>query len=229
MINPDKISLRDFCPPVAWKLLGYLPRPASSPAPLGDEQPSEYYNQFGRDSHLGLHYTRSQYYPTWLLIVDRLQAWGCSSVLDIGCGPGQFARLLHDNRISSYVGVDFNQLRIQHAERICPSYSFICRDISEDGLIEAQNYDAVVLTEFLEHVTGDLEVIQRIQPGASILATVPNHGGKAHVRKFESTEDVIVRYGTFIDNVKVRTVPLNESGSSSLQFFEGTRNSTRLT
>ena len=190
--------------------------------PLGEEKPAEYYNQFGANDHFKSHYTASKYYPTWLMITDHMLKSGSQKILDIGCGPGQFAKILIDNGFSDYTGIDFSEARIGHAKQICPQLSFICKDVFEIGLIESLNYDTVVMTEFLEHITEDTQVFRRLKPGTKIFGTVPNFGGSSHVRKFETPADLHERYGGLVDHLEVKTIPLNEHGSA-LQLFEGTR------
>ena len=45
----------------------------------------------------------------WTVLADRIRRSGAKSVLDIGCGPGQFAACLFDMAgIETYTGLDFS-------------------------------------------------------------------------------------------------------------------------
>lgn len=226
MSNSLKSTLRSLTPPLIWKSLAKNSKKQVKriEQPIGEEKPAEYYEQFGTNNHLLDHYTQSRYYPTWLLILDRLAGKEKGKILDIGCGPGQFSKMLVDNNFEEYLGIDFSKLRISQAKKTCPEYTFLCKDIYEKGVLENIEYETVIMTEFLEHVTEDVLVIKMLKEGARIFGTVPNYGGRAHVRKYESPEVVIKRYGKYFDQLKVRKILLRENGHS-LQFFEGVRNS----
>lgn len=227
MPSSTKSIIHALTPPIVWKLARKLakkqPPARNSAAVAGEQQPAEYYNQFGVNDHLKKHYTQSKYYPTWLLITDHLLGTGCRRILDIGCGPAQFAKLLFDNGFTDYTGIDFSEARVSHAREVCPGFTFMCRDVFEEGLVENLNYDAVVMTEFLEHINEDIAIIRRLKPGSRIFGTVPNYGDKAHVRKYESVDDLHSRYGGLTQDLRVMTVPITDSGRC-LQLFEGIRN-----
>lgn len=222
-----KVLLKEITPPVIWKYLQQFTNYKVSHAgeePLGDEKPAEYYEQFGSQDHLLLHYSNSHYYPTWLVISDYLLRDKHRAILDLGCGPGQFASLLRDNAFDTYTGIDFSNKRIMQAKNLCPNYTFICKDVFVEGLLESIDYDVVVMTEFLEHIEKDTLVLKKISPGTRIVGTVPSYGGTAHVRKFDTPESVSARYGSLIDNLYVRSVILRERGNLRLQVFDGVRN-----
>jgi len=222
-----KAIIRSVTPPVLWDLAksaSNKPKANSNTtSPLGVERPAEYYEQMGTNDHLKTHYSKSHYYPTWLVISDYLLKRGSNYILDIGCGPGQFSELLLDNGFKHYVGIDFSKLRIERAKAVCPEYTFLCKDIFEEGLIERQSYDTVVMTEFLEHINEDISVIRRITPGTKIFGTVPDYGGQAHVRKYETADSVAERYGDLISEIRVRTVIVDKRRGRHLQMFDGIR------
>lgn len=176
---------------------------------------ADYYDRtFAENDHWQLHYTESEYYSLWSVIVDRIRTGSGSSVLDLGCGPGQFARYVSDQGIAHYVGLDFSGARIARARQICPEYQFVEADVNRSDLVERLGYDTVVCTEFLEHIQGDLEVVSRIPPGVRLLATVPNFGGPGHVRHFKSREEVHDRYGHLIPGLRV-----DEHRTSTSEFW----------
>ena len=143
------------------------------------------------------------YYTQWSVIADSISQAGIVSVLDIGCGPGQFAALLRDRGLRRYLGIDFSPARIEQARKVCPELDFVEADVFETDLLRTHDYDAAVCLEFLEHVERDLEVIGSLRRGTRLYASVPDFGGPAHVRYFQSSDEVENRYGTELEALKV--------------------------
>jgi 2-polyprenyl-3-methyl-5-hydroxy-6-metoxy-1,4-benzoquinol methylase len=220
MPKPKRTSLlRDITPPVLVRLLrpsrsngprratnGMRPRQNGSHAPAADghEQDATYYDDtFHRSEHWLRDYTESHYDPVWAVVADRITRAGVTSVVDLGCGPGQVAALLHEKGVPRYLGVDFSDARIQRAREVCPEYEFLAADIFESDVLSARDYDAVVATEFLEHIDRDLDVLDAIKPGTHVFGTVPNFGGEGHVRHFETPDAVRARYGSRLADMDV--------------------------
>lgn len=181
----------------------------------GSEQAAQFYDAKVRDvEHWTAHYTRSQYFPVWTVIADRLRSLGCTSVLDIGCGSGQLAALLADRDFPSYLGVDFSAGMIAQARRACPAFEFRKADIRTDSAPEDHAYDCVIMLEFLEHIDDELSVIERIRPGAMVLATVPNFPARSHVRHFTGEDAVADRYAPLFAELDVASIRANERGST---------------
>ena len=164
----------------------------------------QYYNlYFDSNSRWRLHYSDSSYYFLWAIIADRICRDKITSVLDIGCGSGQLALLLHDKGLSNYCGIDFSMNMIDWAKHQCPDYTFIYGDVFNTELFKTKKYDVVVSTEFLEHVNQDLEVIKRIPKGTKFYGSVPNFPAKGHVRYFINTDEVTDRYKKYFNNFSV--------------------------
>lgn len=166
----------------------------------------------------------------------------CHSVLDIGCGAGDNARLLKSLRPSCCIaGVTYS-----HAEaEIARSYMDDCWvfDI-EQALPEAmagRNYDVIVLSHVLEHMRNPHEVLAKfagfLRHGGVALIAVPNilvwrqrvqflmgdfryqsHGpmDDTHLKfmTFETVEQVLLKSATEL-TVEVKTV----TGSVPLWFL----------
>ncbi len=190
--------IKDITPPVLYRWARSFSRDHDRPAREIEpcERDSEYYDRtFISHQHWLNHYTESPYYPLWTVIADRIVRRGLGSVLDIGCGPGQFASLLRDKGLSHYAGIDFSPRRIAQARNVCPEFAFTEADVFETDLSgAANNCDAVVCCEFLEHVERDREVLEKISAGTWFFGTVPNFPDPAHVRHFSNAREVSDRY-----------------------------------
>lgn len=179
----------------------------------GREMSPDYYDAaFERGHHWRAHYAETVYFPNWRLIAAHIQQAGHRRILDVGCGTGQFGCYLMDMGIAEYVGVDFSPKRIEWAIASCPQGRFVCADLFESDLLETYAYDAVVVTEVLEHITGDLECLRRIRPQAYVYGSVPSFPWISHVRYFEGATQVQQRYQEHLEDIQVETVPAREAG-----------------
>ncbi len=204
------ITLRSLVPPILWKHVRRKRKKKASTTWEYGEQAADFYDYtFGKHEHWRAPYTQSRYYPIWTVLVDRMKRVGSRQVLDIGCGPGQFACLLADRGIPAYTGLDFSEARIAWAREVCPAYSFEQADVFESDLL-ASDYDTVTCLEFLEHVERDLDVIQRLRKGAQFFGTVPDFPFTSHVRHFKQVDEVAARYGSFFRDFQVDTILIQE-------------------
>lgn len=162
------------------------------------------------------HYTQSSYYFIWTVIADRVH--GAGAIFDVGCGTGQLAHLLHDRHIESnrarfaYLGFDFSNQAITIARERLPEVSFQVDDALTTNLFGDAEYDTVIMTEVLEHIGEDIQVLSSVRPGARVLATVPNFLTTSHVRRFVSAEEVNERYGFLFDGLRVDGFRMTEEG-----------------
>ena len=223
-----KEILREMTPPFLWKASRALRKAVAATAPesaqwtYGAEQPAAFYDQrFAERSGWKEHYSQSHYYPLWTVVVDRLMAAGAQRVVDVGCGPGQFACLLRDRGVTGYLGLDFSELRLAHARELCPGLRFEQADIFQSDILKSEDYDAVVLLEFLEHVERDLEVLRMVRPGALVLGTVPNFSDVGHVRCFRTASEVQARYA-MLDGIRVDALLMKPTGQT-IFLIEGRR------
>jgi len=149
----------------------------------------DYYDNIYRDDiKYKVDYKNSPYYQIWkrtLMLIPK-----GSSVLDIGCGTGQYAKFLEDKAKVTYRGVDFSPVAIKIAKSICKS-EFIRDDAYKCRLWKS---DIVIMLEFLEHIKDDIMFLERLQSGVKFIASVPNYASKGHVRVFMSQGAVMDYY-----------------------------------
>lgn len=187
--------------------LGFSPQ-----ASQHGEQSAVYYDKaFLNNPDWENHYTASPYYFLWTVIVDRLRRRGSAGILEIGCGPGQLASAICDSNITNnYLGFDFSPVAVKFAQNACPKFKFVHENALETTLFEDAQYDAIVSTEFLEHVEEELSVLARIRKGTYVIATVPNFPYVSHVRHFDDSRSVTDRYGHLFEEFNVVEIRGNE-------------------
>lgn len=167
---------------------------------------------------------RSRYYFLWCVIADRIRASGARSVLEVGCGPGQFARMLFDlGFVDSYLGLDFSPRAVEMAREHCPAGRFEVADARTSELIPGTDAGLIVCTEVLEHIEPDLEVIARWPSGVRCLCTVPNFPYESHVRHFSSCEEVRQRYSHLFTDADVTEWPDPRPGDARYYLLDGVR------
>lgn len=200
VISNVKATGKKLLPPNVLRLVrSVLPTKTSS-----REQGPEYYDEgFLLSKSSRNHYTESNHYSLWTVLVDRLTRAKVESVLDIGCGSGQLALFLRDKGLTRYRGIDFSTNKIEWARKICPEFDFVAADVFKTDLLHSHDYDTVVSTEFLEHVEQDLDVVEKIRPGTHFYGTVPNFPAPSHVRHFTSIQEVYDRYGRYFQAFSV--------------------------
>ena len=187
-----------------------------------EKDPEWYDKAFEANNHWCKHYTESPYYFLWTVIVDRIVRENVDSILDIGCGSGQLASLLRDKGIKAYQGFDFSSKRIEQAKKVCPEFLFTVDDAFQTNLFSTYDYNAVVCTEFLEHVERDIEIITRIKSGTKFYGTVPNFPYVSHVRHFIERNQVYSRYKKYFKEFEVDIFLANAKGKT-FYLLEGTK------
>jgi len=196
-----------FVPPIVLRganaLMGSRRGPNGEAEQPGEKDAEWYDASFEVSGDWACHYTASEYYFLWSVITDRIQSTGVKSILEIGCGPGQLAHLLWNKTHCNYIGFDFSQKRVEYAQKAHPGLSFLQQDAFQTDLFTALDYDAVVCTEFLEHVEGDMVVLDKIRKGSHFYGTVPNFPFVSHVRHFADEDEVRSRYARCFRDLRV--------------------------
>jgi trans-aconitate methyltransferase len=220
MIKAMRAAVKEMTPPLLYRGMVAVTHRVTrklGPARGWGERPATWYDDIYRsDPEYGRHYTQSRYYPLWSVVADRLVRSGAKRILDLGCGPGQFALLLADKGITEYYGLDFSAAAIEAARAVCPAFQFRAADIRRQGVLESLEYDCCLALEFLEHVENDTEILRRLRRGSRFYATVPNFADTAHVRHFTGVAAVEARYGGCFSQYRVDPHRANREG---IMFF----------
>lgn len=189
------------------------------------EEGSDWYDRmYAANTAYHCEYNRSRYYFLWTVIADRIRRGGLRKILEVGCGPGQLARLLLDQGIGGYVGLDFSATAIEMARRSNPGGEFLVDDARTSRLYREADYDAILCTEVLEHIDDDLAVVSRFPLGTRCLCTVPNFMCNSHVRCFEDASAVAGRYGRYFAGFDVLALRGTGDQGEVYFLFDGIRN-----
>lgn len=92
-----------------------------------------------------------------------------SSILDLGCGVGDFCKYFVPE--SRYLGIDSNRRYIETAQRNCndSNATFLCGDISTIDLNEYGPFDLVMMSGVMHHLDSS-SVIDSLKPIAELLS-----------------------------------------------------------
>jgi len=154
------------------------------------------------------------YSTLWEKVANLVSNSGYSKVIDFGCGPGQFAEIM--NSIDSdvkYVGYDFSDVAIARAQsKKISNCEFSVRDLYKYSLDEGiEENHAYVCLEVLEHLEGDLSLLEKIPKGKTLFFSVPNYDSTGHVRVFKNQKEVTDRYGHMFELEHQKTISWNNS------------------
>jgi 2-polyprenyl-3-methyl-5-hydroxy-6-metoxy-1,4-benzoquinol methylase len=152
----------------------------------------------------------SKYFESWNKVISWIGKK--ESILDLGCGSGQFAQLAIKNRMKYALGIDFSKVAIDWAkERNRKNEDcFLCEKI--ESFKDYDNFDVIVILETLEHVNDDIEIIMSIPRGKHVILSVPSFSLQCHVRHFKTQESAIDRYSKYIDVIDMDAININPTG-----------------
>lgn len=171
----------------------------------GDATANWYDDAYTNGAPYQVHWSDSHYLPVWEAICERVPQG--AHIFEVGCGPAQLAQMLFDKGIpATYVGFDFSPTAVEMAQRNVPGQRFEVADAHTTDLFTTVDYDTVICTEVLEHITEDVAVVKRIPSGKRLLGTVPDFDADTHVRWFKDADEVRERYGDlFEDKLEIST------------------------
>lgn len=142
--------------------------------------------EYSKEPEQSVYYDLLNYIDSMLLKDEK--------IADFGCGVGQFAKLLISRGKTYILGVDFSKTAIHYAQLNNPSKmrNFLCADLL--NAIIVPHYDTAILTEVLEHVEQDKEILMKIPSGRRVIFSVPDFDSTSHVRVFKDVQEAINRY-----------------------------------
>lgn len=176
---------------------------------MGVEKGPEYYDEnvtrvnlpLGESPWRQLYETAASFLPP---------PYDCTTIVDIGCGTGRFAKLLCDRGYTKYWGIDFSEVRIGEDRRYVPVFEFSVASVFDEWVNERLNkYNMFILLEVLEHVNDDMKLLSILPSNSRIIFSVPNYDSVSHVRFFPTADDVIRRYQEilrFLDGTRLKNV-----------------------
>ncbi|MBM7623040.1 methyltransferase domain-containing protein [Sporohalobacter salinus] len=200
----------------ADKIIRFLEKVKNKKIKSQEKQADFYNNMYSDGGYKKMyfkHYEETPYIEVWKRAVEIIDDILNPKIIDIGCGPGQFANLLFDEGVTNYKGIDFSKKAIELARKRNPEYKELFQtDNAYSSDIFSSNYNIVILFEILEHISDDVSIVNRIKSGSQILFSVPNFNSESHVRFFKSKSQIIERYNKLISIDNIDTFTINESG-----------------
>jgi SAM-dependent methyltransferase len=120
-----------------------------------------------------------------------LRRWGVldgsPSVLDVGCGIGQYAAITD----GPYVGVELNPRYVEHARRrrAGPNRDFRVQDVTQLSVAEDERFDLVLMVDFLHHLARE-DCLELLRASGRLSA--------ANVVSLEPVREQYNRFGQWI-------------------------------
>lgn len=153
----------------------------------------------------------SVYVPVWDKVCELVNDTKVKQVIDIGCGPAQFAEYFQfQSPEKEYLGLDFSEIAIGLARKRCPQLKFLCEDVNKH-MPSASGNVIYVLLEVLEHIKYDLQLIEQLPVGSMVIFSVPNFDSFGHVRFFSDKFQVIDRFSDWFYDFDVIEISLSET------------------
>jgi len=155
-------------------------------------------------------YYESPYFSVWKGIFEFIND-DVETVVDMGCGPGQFMDFCMTFDIFEYHGYDISGVAISMAEEIRRKKHLNKRVFLHKcnllQMAEIADGDVYILSEILEHITNDHDILKLIPSGKQVIIALPNYMGGSHVRKFTHWQQIADRYKE-ISFILWKTIPM---------------------
>jgi len=175
-----------------------------------NEASSFYYDEvFASSQKYLVKGTESSLMRVWTEIIKKIRERNFKAILDIGCGPGQFAEVIETYiNHCSYTGIDFSKVAIESAQERCPNFKFFQNQLPLHDYEDYGYFDVIICLEVLEHIENDLDVIDSLPSDKNLLMTVPNYNSFGHLRIFKNEQEVKKRYERFFKSISVEPIQL---------------------
>lgn len=168
---------------------------------MGIQQSAFYYDEvFSRPYYAVEAEKLTPWLPIWELGAKKIAEAKHKKIIDLGCGPGFFAKILSKRTEHSfdYIGYDFSRVAINRARKQSdPRFRFELSDLQTNSF--EKDMDVCVSLEFLEHIEFDLDIISKIPVKTRFLFSVPSFDDPGHVRWFVNLNTVIERYRNLLE------------------------------
>lgn len=79
--------------------------------------------------------------------------FAAARVLEIGCGNGFYTRLLQEQGVKHYLGVDITNALFPDLVGRFSGFQFICRDVTTDPI--PGEFDLILMIDVIEHIVGE--------------------------------------------------------------------------
>jgi len=190
---------------------------------MGKEMGSNFYNEKAKKNSNELAW--KTYKDLYHCIVEFLsQVPKNSLVLDLGCGRGCIAYLLYKKGFKNYVGIDFSSEILLRAKEQVPKFKFVVADIKNTETYEPYKECRVfIVSEVLEHIIGDIQVLEKLPQDSLVVFSVPSYSAEAHVRYFRSSKEVKLRYNSVLDFNKGESKVVLSGKGHKIFVFSATR------
>lgn len=156
------------------------------------ERNSDFYNQyyFKSRNEYNCHYTKSIYFEMWKRVLNLIPD-SPITIFEAGCGTGQFAEMLFEERKEIiYSGIDFSEVAITRAKKNNPEKDFQCQSIYN---VDIPQHCLIISLETMEHID-DFKFIEKIPMGVEVIFSIPDFAYQSHIRYFKDITEVVFRY-----------------------------------
>lgn len=185
---------------------------------MGKELDSDYYdNVFLSGGTNQVYFKRAEdikeYYLSWETAYNFIIENKIYKVVDLGCGPGHFPSLFKETDDINYDGYDFSEVAINQAKKLLGNtnkkINFHLKDLKEITFNEDQTF--YVSFEFFEHISFDVEILNKLKTGDQIIFSVPSYDSKGHVRHFSNDTEIEYRYGNILNLNKLLEISVGKN------------------
>ena len=133
-------------------------------------------------------------------------------ILELGCGNGNFAKLLSDNGYKNYLGIDIISNNIKEAKKLVPNFDFWAVNVFASRVFsKIKEASTIVSFQTFEHLgtrkgNEDIDFLLTFPQGKHFIFSVPNSPYlKEHKRWFE-LEGWKKRYGDILNYKEAITI-----------------------